>query len=212
MVNVVDDIAICFSSEVWSHCSRWFNSTSNQFQRRISRSNSSSSPTSSTQRSASEIRQIRSDSDLSTFIFVWESSFVNNGRDLDFPQNRVEGTFCECHVKFKKNTNFGVLVICKQQQSTYLVASLCRDPKPQVGPIDWRAATDDSEAGTPRCTRVSSAYECATSPFLLMTSNSSAVYSRKKRGPGTEPCGTPSVQMKSCWVYWKLLVSYCNCI
>ena len=54
-----------------------------------------------------------------------------------------------------------------------------------------RAVTDDSEAGTLRCTCVSSAYECATSPFLLMTSNSSAVYSMKRRGPRTEPCGTP---------------------
>ena len=54
-----------------------------------------------------------------------------------------------------------------------------------------RAATDDLEAGTLRCTCASSAYECATSPFLLMNSSSSAVYSRKRKGPRTEPCGTP---------------------
>ena len=72
-----------------------------------------------------------------------------------------------------------------------------------------RAATDDSEAGTLRCTCVSSAYECATSPFLLMTSNSSAVYSRKRRGPRTEPGGTPKSNQlmdvnwpiySTCWV------------
>ena len=74
---------------------------------------------------------------------------------------------------------------------------------------NWRAATDDSETGTLRCTCVSSAYECATSPFLLMTSNSSAVYSRKRRGPRTKPCGTPKSSRpmddsrpiySTCWV------------
>ena len=68
-----------------------------------------------------------------------------------------------------------------------------------------RAATDDSEAGTLRCTCISSAYECATNPFLLMTSNSSAVYSRKRRGSRTKPCGTPKTSrwMNDNWLIYS---------